>query len=131
MAESGRVKGAHNVKQFEEFVSLHNQENDWGKYVCLGRKKLIRKLVCKECGFGRSALIQNKLLKTKFEHLEFHLRQRGILVTESLQQHDDIEFPDQEGFIKTFEDRVTQFKADAEMLKELLDQYSKELEKLN
>jgi len=130
MAESGRFRGAHNVKLFEDFVNLHNQENDWDKYVSPGGEKLTRAQVCKECCFSKSALIQNKLLKTKFKDIEVDLRQRGILVTEFLQQPDDIGYPDQGIFIKSYEEKVAQCKIDADLLKKLLDQYSKELDKL-
>lgn len=93
-------------------------------------KKLSRELVCKECTFGKSALVQNKLLKTKFEDIVVDLRQRGILVTEFFQQPDNIQYPDQEIFIKSYEEKVAQFKVNADLLKKLLDQYSKELDKL-
>lgn len=132
MAESGKIKGANNVKQFEEFISWHNRENDWEKYISPNRRKLVRGQICKECGFGRSALFQNELLKKKLELLEDELLQRGILTNDSLEQQlKGIEYPDQEIFIKAFEDRVAHFKVKFDSLGQLLKNYSLKLEKLD
>lgn len=131
MAESGKIKGAYNVKQFEEFISRHNRDNNWGKYTSPNMRKLVRGLICKECSFGRSALFQNELLKKKLEHLEEELQQRGILINESLEQPNYVEYPDQAIFIKAFEDRVAHFKAKSDMLRPLLENYSLKLDKLD
>ena len=63
LSESGRVKGANNVKAFEEFIKLHNQQDDWYKYLNPSKEKLRRTHICEECGFSKSALSQNPFLK--------------------------------------------------------------------
>lgn len=127
MSESGKVKGANNVKAFDEFVNKHNQKNDWYKYVNSTKKKINRELVCKECCFGKSALVQNPTLKSKFEDLRCNLEQKGILITKSSQQL-DFGYPDQEVFIKTYEERIIQFKDNVNKIKKLIDEYSQKLE---
>lgn len=127
MGESGRVRGIQNVTSFEEFVRRNNEANDWGQYVSPNGEKLDRKLISEECKFGKSALIQNKPLKQKFENLEDDLRQRGILVPKTSQQSPVFAYSNQAMFIKDFEEMLLKFKSDADNIKNLLAQYSKEL----
>jgi len=127
MAESGRVRGAKNVESFEKFVSNHNRENDWVIYINPGGKQLNKVKVSDDCGFKRFAFYQNELLKEKLEDLESNLRQSGILVAEHSQKSMEFDHPNQEVLIKSYEDKVMLYKANAKMLDELLDQYSKKL----
>lgn len=130
MSSLGRSKGAYNVRSFEEFVSRHNHNNDWQAYLNSSRKNLRRELICEECGFGKSALIQNSLLKEKFEELVSDLRIRGILVSDTSQQP-DFRYFEQETFIKAFEDMIKQFNSEANFLKEVITLYSQELDILD
>ena len=129
MSSSGRSKGEYNVRAFEEFVSLHNHNNDWYEYLNSSRKNLRRDLICEKCGFGKSALIQNPQLKEKFEALVCDLRNRGILICGTPQQL-DFSYFEQETFIKDFEGMVEQFKTEANFLKEVITLYSQELDKV-
>lgn len=130
MSESGKVKGANNVKVFDEFINQHNELKDWYKYVNASRKKISRELICKECGFGKSALIQNPILKNKFQNLQWSMEQKGTLMTQ-LSRQLDFEYPGQEDFIKEYEKKINQFRANVNKFKKTINIYAQELEILD
>ena len=130
MSESGKVKGANNVKSFDEFVKLRNQLSDWHRYINSSRKKLIRTLICKECSFGKSAFIQNPLLKEKFRRLELDLQQKDILLTNDSKQS-SFQYLKQEVFIKDYECKISQYKISAIKIEKLITLYLEEIEQLD
>lgn len=56
-------------------------DDDFREYV--HRDKLKRGEIAAECGFGKSALVQNPAIKSALKKLEDGLRERGILPPES------------------------------------------------
>ena len=130
MSESGKAKGTKNVKSFDEFVILHNKLNDWHRYINSNRNNLIRTLICKDCSFGKSAFIQNPLLKEKFNMLKLNLEQKGILLASTL-QHPGIQYIEQEDFIKAYESEISKYKISADLFEKLITLYSEKIEQLD
>lgn len=130
VSESGRIKGANNVKAFDEFIKLHNQQDDWQNYLNRSKEKLIRSHICEECGFGKSALRQNPLLKDMLKNLELELLHRGVLRNKSLQQ-EDFHFPDQNEFVKSYDGKLMKLRERMDMVDEMIGLYQSELEKLD
>ncbi|AEY65753.1 hypothetical protein [Clostridium sp. BNL1100] len=126
MAESGRVKGIINVKKFIEFVNYHNLENDWYKYVSQNSNKIHRGLICEECGFSKSVIVQNPKLKDEFEKLVQDLIRKGILSNQS-SNPTNIDYDEQEIFIKTYKEKIIKFKDGVDNLKKLVTLYSQEI----
>lgn len=130
MSESGRVKGAKNIKAFEEFIKLHNQQDDWLNYLNSSKKKLRRSHICEECGFSKSALRQNPLLKDMLKNLELELLKKGMLRNKSLQQ-EELNYPDQNEFIKSYDEKLMNLRDSMNMVDKMITQYRLELERLN
>ena len=129
MAESGRVRGANNVKKFEAFIELRNQQDDWQKYITPRKDKLIRLSICEECGFGKSALRQNPSLKNMLEKLEVELFEKGLFRDKS--SHEEmIDYPHQADFIHSYELNLRELKEKIENVKGVINLYQSELDKL-
>ena len=130
MSESGRIKGANNVKAFEEFIKLHNQQDDWLNYLNPSKEKLRRLQICEECGFSKSALRQNPLLKDMLKNLELELLQKGVLINKSLQL-EDFNYPDQKEFVKSYDGKLMKLKDSMNMVDKMITLYQLELDRLN
>jgi hypothetical protein len=130
MSESGRIKGANNVKAFDKFIRLHNQRDDWINYVNPGKKKLKRSLICEECGFSKSALTQNPLLKEMLKNLELELLQKGVLRNKSLQL-EELNYPNQKEFIKSYDEKLMKLRDSLDMVDKMISLYQLELERLD
>lgn len=130
MSESGRVKGANNVKAFDEFIKLHNQQDDWLNYLNPSKEKLSRSHICEECGFSKSALRQNPLLKDMLKNLEVELLQKGVLRNIS-SQLEDLNYPDQVEFVKSYDKKLMKLRDSMDMVDKMIALYQLELEKLD
>lgn len=130
MTESGRIKGANNVKAFDEFIKLHNQQDDWLNYLNPSKEKIRRSHICEECGFSKSALIQNPLLKGMLKNLELELQQKGVLRNKSLQLENPI-YPDQSEFIKSYDEKLMKLRDSMDMVDKMIVLYQLELERLD
>lgn len=130
LSKSGRIKGANNVKAFEEFIKFHNQQNDWFNYLISSKKKLRRSVICEECGFSKSVLSQNPLVKNMLKNLEKELLDKGILKNNCLQD-DGIDYPDQVAFAKSYSIKLLNLKDNIIMLEKKIALYQSELEKLD
>ncbi len=130
MSESGRVKGAKNVMAFDEFIKLHNEQDDWHIYLNPSKGKLRRLLICEECGFSKSALTQNPLLKEMLKNLELELIQKGVLQNKS-SQPEDFDYPDQKIFVNSYVEKLTKLKKSMEKVSNMIASYQMELEKLD
>lgn len=73
---SGRQLAEENFQTFAAWASS-KRDNDFRAMVSRG--VLSRVEIAKECGFAKSALVQNPRIKTFLSELEDELRQRGIL----------------------------------------------------
>lgn len=130
MSESGRIKGANNVKAFDEFIKLHYQQDDWHNYLNPSKGKLRRSQICAECGFSKSALIQNPLLKDMLKNLELKLLQKGVLRSNSFQQ-EALNFPDQNEFVKSYDEKLMKLRDSMDMVNKMIALYKLELERLD
>jgi hypothetical protein len=130
MSESGRIKGANNVKVFDKFIRLHNQQGDWLNYLNPSKVKLRRTLICEECGFSKSALSQNPLLKEMLKNLEMELLQKGVLRNNSLQL-EDLNYPDQNEFVKSYDEKLMKLRDSMYKVDKMIASYQLELERLN
>ncbi|MEK4083540.1 hypothetical protein [Psychrobacillus sp. FSL K6-1415] len=130
MSESGRIKGANNVKAFIEFIKLHNQQDDWLNYLNPSNEKLRRSHICEECGFSKSALRQNPLLKDMLKNLELELLQKGVLRNKSLQQ-EELNYPDQNEFVKSYNEKLMKLRDSIDMVDKMIALYQLELERLD
>ena len=128
MSEGGRIKGAMNVKKFENFIELHDKINDWNKYVNPSKKKLRRRIISQECGFGNSAFSQNPLLSKMLNLLEDELVRKGILQV-SNEQLKAFEYESQMEFIDSYTEKIFRFKTQVGDLTKKLNFYQSELEK--
>lgn len=130
MSESGRIKGANNVKAFEKFIKLHNQQDDWLNYLNPSKEKLRRSVICEECGFSKSALIQNPTLKDILKNLELELMQKGVLRNKSLQL-EDFNYPDQKEFVNSFDEKLMKLRENMDTIDKMIAFYQMELERLD
>lgn len=73
---NGQKMAVENHAAFAAWASTKS-DDDFREYVHKGRLK--RSEIAHECGFGRSALVQNPAIKSALEALEDGLRERGIL----------------------------------------------------
>lgn len=73
---SGRQIAEENVQTFAAWVAT---KSDVDYRAMVSRGVLSRTEIAKECGFAKSALVQNPRIKTILHDLEDELRQRGIL----------------------------------------------------
>lgn len=73
---SGQQVAEQNLKAFIAW-SATKSDDDFREYAHRG--KLNRSEIAAECGFGKSALIQNPAIKNALEALETRLRGSGVL----------------------------------------------------
>lgn len=73
---SGQQVAEENVAAFMAWLSSKS-DDDFREYVYRGRLK--RSEIAAECGFGKSALVQNPAIRAALEALEEALRGRGVL----------------------------------------------------
>lgn len=73
---SGRQIAEENVQTFIAWVAT---KNDADYRAMVSRGVLSRTEIAKECGFAKSALVQNPRIKAIMRDLEDELRRRGIL----------------------------------------------------
>lgn len=73
---SGQQVAELNLKAFIAW-SASKSDDDFREYVHRGRLK--RSEIAAECGFGKSALIQNPAIKSSLEMLEARLKDVGVL----------------------------------------------------
>jgi|GEM_PF-6802323 len=130
MSESGRIKGINNGKAFDEFIQLHNEQDDWHIYLNASKEKLRRTPICEECGFSKSALRQNPLIKNMLKNLELELLQKGVLKNKSLKQ-EDLNYPDQNEFIKSYDEKLMKLKDSMDTVNKMITLYQLELERLD
>lgn len=75
MANGQQLAGA-NLAAFRAWAQTKS-DDDFREYV--HRDVLKRSEIASECGFGKSALVQNPAIKAELEELEDSLRRRGVL----------------------------------------------------
>ena len=73
---SGRQIAEENVQTFAAWVAI---KSDADYRAMVSRGVLSRTEIAKECGFAKSALVQNPRIKAILNDLEDELRQRGLL----------------------------------------------------
>ncbi|SDU24825.1 hypothetical protein SAMN05216296_2642 [Pseudomonas pohangensis] len=73
---NGQQTAEQNLAAFIAW-SVSKSDDDFREYVHRG--KLKRSEVAAECGFGKSALVQNPSIKNALETLECRLRSTGVL----------------------------------------------------
>jgi hypothetical protein len=73
---NGQERAEENFRTFEAWV-CGKTDADFREMVTQGR--LNRGEICRECNFGRSALVQNPRIKDALRHLEERLRASGVL----------------------------------------------------
>lgn len=73
---NGRQVAEENLAAFISWAASKS-DNDFREYTHRG--KLKRAEIASECGFGKSALVQNPAIRSALEILEDNLRSRGIL----------------------------------------------------
>lgn len=78
---NGQERAEQNFLAFQAW-SASRTDADFREMVTQGR--LNRGEICRECGFGRSALVQNPRIKDALLTLEEQLRARGILPVQTL-----------------------------------------------
>lgn len=130
LSESGRIKGANNVKVFGEFIKLHNEQNDWLNYLNPSKEKLKRSAICEECGFSKSVLSQNPRIKDMLKNLELELLHKGVLRNNTLQV-EEFSYPDQEEFVKSYDDKLIRLRDSLNMVDKMIASYKFELERLD
>lgn len=130
MSESGRIKGINNAKAFDEFIQLHNQQDDWHIYLNPSKEKLRRTQICEECGFSKSAFRQNPLIKDMLKNLELDLLQKGVLKNKFLKL-EDLNYPGQNEFIKSYGAKLMKLKDSMDSVDKMITLYQMELERLD
>lgn len=86
---NGQQVAEQNLVSFLAWVTS-KRDNDFREYVHRG--KLNRSEIAAECGFGKSALLQNPSIRSSLEALEERLRAAGVLpplVVSPQQAHED------------------------------------------
>jgi hypothetical protein len=86
---NGQQVAEQNLVSFLAWVTS-KRDNDFREYVHRG--KLNRSEIAAECGFGKSALLQNPSIRSSLEALEERLRAAGVLpplVVSPQQTHED------------------------------------------
>ena len=78
---NGQERAEQNFLAFKAWAASRT-DADFREMVTQGR--LNRGEICRECGFGRSALVQNPRIKDALLTLEEQLRARGILPVQTL-----------------------------------------------
>lgn len=73
---NGQERAEQNFLAFQAW-SASKTDADYREMVTQGR--LNRGEICRECAFGRSALVQNPRIKEALHELEEQLRTRGVL----------------------------------------------------
>lgn len=73
---NGQERAEQNFRAFQAWATSR-ADADYREMVTQGR--LNRGEICRECGFGRSALVQNPRIREALRELEEQLRARGIL----------------------------------------------------
>lgn len=73
---SGQQLAEQNIAAFRAWASSKT-DDDFREYVHRGRLK--RAEIATECGFGKSALVQNPVIREALEELESALRYRNVL----------------------------------------------------
>lgn len=73
---SGRQLAQENYETFVAWMSAKT-DGDFVEYAFRG--KLKRRDIANECGFGKSALTQNPLIRNALDNLESRLRSAGLL----------------------------------------------------
>ena len=74
---SNRQIAERNVQRFKDWIAERDVAGDWSDYV--RSNKLNRAEIADECGFARSVLQQNPMVKAELESLEERLRGQGVL----------------------------------------------------
>lgn len=67
------------MDRFQNFIRDRNENRDWADYVSRDGVSLVRQRIIEECGFSRSLLYQNEIVKSRLSLLEAELQNRGIL----------------------------------------------------
>lgn len=73
---NGQERAEQNFQVFQTWATSKT-DADFREMVTQGR--LNRGEICRECAFGRSALVQNPRIKDALHELEAQLRARGVL----------------------------------------------------
>lgn len=77
-----------NVRRFEEWIADRSAAGDWASYINANR--LNRTEIAKECGFAKSVLLQNPVVKTRLERLESELATQGLLTQQPKQSLSEV-----------------------------------------
>lgn len=74
---SGQQVAKQNVELIQGWIKARDEAGDWADYV--RTNQLNRTEVARECGFSKSALQQNPVIKQLLASLEERLQQSGVL----------------------------------------------------
>ena len=77
---NGQERAEENFLAFQDWAAA-GSDADFRERVTKGQ--LNRGEICRECGFGRSVLVQNPRIKDALQELETRLRARGVLPTKA------------------------------------------------
>lgn len=87
---NGRQIGEENVRRFATWAASKT-DLDFRNMAAHG--SLLRTEIATECGFGKSALSQNKDIRSALEKLEASLRERGVLPPIALTDENEASSP--------------------------------------
>jgi hypothetical protein len=73
---NGQQMAGENLSAFRAWAQSKS-DSDFREYAY--RSQLKRSEIASECGFGKSALVQNPAIRAELEELEEALRKRGVL----------------------------------------------------
>lgn len=73
---NGQQMAGENLSAFRAWAQSKS-DSDFSEYAYRGQLK--RSEIASECGFGKSALVQNPAIRAELEELEEALRKRGVL----------------------------------------------------
>lgn len=123
--KSGQQQSTKNVQAFRAWAS--SKSDDDFKQL-FHRGQLSRTEIARECGFGKSALIQNPAIKSELAELEKWLREKGILpqlsnVENSIPVVTTTGWADDQR-VKRLEEENAMLRAEVEMYRKYMKRYS-------
>jgi hypothetical protein len=81
---NGRQLAVKNAERFHEWVAERDKAADWVDYVVRG--KISRTEIALECGFAKSALVQNPAIRQALAELEQRLQSTSVISIDTNKQ---------------------------------------------
>ena len=123
--KNGQQQSEENVRAFRAWV-LSKTDEEFRSL--LHRGQLNRTEIAKECGFGKSALVQNPSIKLELADLENRLRERAIL-SQPVQPDDAISVTTVS--VNRDDERVKRLEGENAMLRAEVEKYRKYMKRYN